>query len=182
MLSTAAAQGHAVHLLVFGLPVAGLVATICWQELRGRRSPSVESPLRHRASPGVRVAVIGLAVAAVVHLTVIREHFREDALYGCFFVALAAAQCGLALLLTLRPERGTMRSVAVMSGCVVALWLVSRTTGLPLGPEPWQAEAFGKFDVLATCAEIVTALGCVSHLWSLGDLGRPARTSAGLIR
>jgi hypothetical protein len=185
MLSTAALRGHAVHLLVFGLPVAGLVAAICRQELQARRANSSRarddsgSPV---ASPGLRVAVGGLAVAAVVHLTVLREHFREDVRYGFFFLALTVAQCGLAFLLTYRPEHRTVRSVAVASGCVVALWLVSRTTGLPLGGEPWRPESFGAFDIAASCAEIATAVGCLSHLWALGELRPPPRPSAEVVR
>jgi hypothetical protein len=36
----------------------------------------------------------------------------------------------------------------------VAVWLLSRTVGLPLGPTPWEPEGIGILDVLATVFEI----------------------------
>ena len=43
----------------------------------------------------------------------------------------------------------------VANGAMVAVWAVSRTTGLPVGPDPWMPEALGALDLLATGLEIV---------------------------
>lgn len=43
----------------------------------------------------------------------------------------------------------------VANGAMVAIWTVSRTTGLPVGPDPWMPEALGALDLLATGLEMV---------------------------
>jgi hypothetical protein len=60
-----------------------------------------------------------------------------------------------------RPTPGTVRAVALTSALVVALWIISRTTGLPLGPERWEPEPFGRLDIIASGAELVTFVACV---------------------
>jgi hypothetical protein len=175
-------RAHAAHFIVFGLPVIALVATVGWQELRtrwttrGGRHGSGSDPQRSgaarpldRESIGLRLASVGLFVSALLHASVIREHFREYFLYGMFFTLLATAQAVLGMRIAVRPKRATVRAVAATSVWVVVLWLASRTTGLPIGPEPWRPEAYGAFDVAASCAELVTAIGCWSalHHWSM---------------
>jgi hypothetical protein len=55
---------------------------------------------------------------------------------------------------------------------VVALWIVSRTTGLPLGLHPGAPEALGFPDVTATLFEAVL-VGCAA--WSLRPGRAPSR-------
>jgi multisubunit Na+/H+ antiporter MnhG subunit len=43
---------------------------------------------------------------------------------------------------------------------VVVVWAVSRTAGLPLGPESGKAEAASFIDVLSTVLEVVIVAGC----------------------
>jgi len=62
--------------------------------------------------------------------------------------------------------------VALASVWVVALWLVSRSTGLPIGPDPWEPMAYGVPDVVASCAALVTAVGCAMELWTLPEQRR----------
>ncbi|MGQ0669257.1 MAG: hypothetical protein ACT4PO_06255, partial [Actinomycetota bacterium] len=42
---------------------------------------------------------------------------------------------------------------------IVVLWVVSRTTGLPIGPEPGSPEAAGVLDLVATAYEALSAVG-----------------------
>ena len=73
--------------------------------------------------------------AALIHLEVVPEHLREWKLEGAFFAALAAAQALLALLL-LR-GRATIRTLLTgICGTVgvIALYVLSRTAGLAVGP------------------------------------------------
>jgi hypothetical protein len=58
---------------------------------------------------------------------------------------------------------------------------MSRTTGIPIGPTPWQPESVGWHDVIATLNELAMA-GIVAGLlgllpWPVSDaaLGRAAR-------
>jgi hypothetical protein len=42
----------------------------------------------------------------------------------------------------------------VVNSAVIAVWIVSRTIGLPIGPHPWQPEAIGLLDLFATGFEV----------------------------
>jgi hypothetical protein len=62
------------------------------------------------------------------------------------------------------PSRSACLVGIVGNGAMVAVWAVSRTAGLPIGPEPWTPEAIGALDVVATGLELfIVAVGA----WSL---------------
>jgi hypothetical protein len=83
-------------------------------------------------------------------------HFREYVLFGAFFAIVTLLQVAGAELLRRAPtDRGLLTAVAIGNGAIAAVWLVSRTIGLPLGPERFRAEAAGLKDVLATSCEIM---------------------------
>ena len=48
---------------------------------------------------------------------------------------------------------------------VAAVWLLSRTAGLPLGPDPWTPESVGVADSIATALEVLLAAGATVLLW-----------------
>jgi signal transduction histidine kinase len=99
--------------------------------------------------------------AAVVHADVISGHFQVSALYGWFFVLSALAQLAWGLMVVRHPDRALLVTGAIGNGLIVVLWLVTRTSGLPIGPTPWQAESVGAFDVLATVLELVLVIASV---------------------
>lgn len=47
---------------------------------------------------------------------------------------------------------------------VVAVWAASRTTGLPIGPEPWMAESIGTLDLLAVGLELLLVVAVARTL------------------
>ncbi len=103
-------------------------------------------------------AVLLTLGAAAIHFAVAPEHFTEYVPYGIFFVGLGLAQVGLAIALIFRPTR---RAYAIALGgtlAVIAVWLLSRTTGIPLGPRPWRAEEITTTDLAATLMEAITCL------------------------
>jgi hypothetical protein len=184
MAAASVFRTHAAHFIVFGLPVVALVATVGGQELRARmrardgraHEPRASEPCAldatreaeralDRGSVGLWVATGGLAVSALVHASVIREHFHEYVLFGVFFTLLFLAQGAIAVLIAFRPARATVRAVALASAWVVVLWLVSRTTGLPFGPEVWEPERYGALDAVASAAELLTVIGCLAALY-----------------
>jgi hypothetical protein len=122
-----------------------------------------------------RVLLAALAWAtALIHVFAAAHHYREWALYGVFFTVLAPAQAiwgGLVF------QQFGGRRVLLVGGAVnlgVALvWAMSRTTGIPIGPNPWQPEAVGWHDVMATLNELAMA-GIVAGLLGLipGWIGR----------
>jgi hypothetical protein len=89
------------------------------------------------------------------------------------FTAAAALLITGAFALTQRPgDRLLATAIAAFLGGLVAAYVTSRTSGIPLlDPEPEQVEAVG----VATC--IVEALGLVSALWLAQPLGRHRRRS-----
>jgi hypothetical protein len=155
-------RAHAAHFVVFGLPVLALVFTVGWQELRARWTPPERAaePAPERGSVGLRTAAWGLLVAALIHAFVIPAHFRASALYGAFFTALALVQIACACWIVRQPSRRFVRAVAISSASVVVLWVVSRTTGLPIGPTPWRPEGYGAADEISSALEAVTMWGC----------------------
>jgi hypothetical protein len=154
--------GHALHIAALLGPlvvvaVIGIVADVrAWSRRRGTRTAS-----------GRRV-VIGVAVlsftTAVIHAAVCPEHVREAALYGGFFAASALLQGIWPLLVLVRPDRRVLVAGAAGNLAVVVLWLVTRTVGIPLGPEAGEVEALGALDVIATAAEIGVVALCIRML------------------
>ncbi len=103
-----------------------------------------------------RSAAACMAGAAVVHLGVDGEHFAEWWLFGVFFLVLAALQVLLAVLSWQPVRRPMLISGMVVNLLVVALWAVTRTAGLPFGPDPGTAEAVGIPDVLTVVLELAS--------------------------
>jgi hypothetical protein len=50
------------------------------------------------------------------------------------------------------------------NAAIAAIWVTSRTVGLPIGPQPWVAEPVGVVDAIAVVAEsiVVLAASCVA--------------------
>jgi len=153
---------HGTHTVLLLSPVVvfalvGLVADIR-SLLRGRR-----------IDPAVTLAAAAAVAAAGVHVAVCPEHYQEGWLYGAFFTVTAGAQLLWAALLVLRPDPRVVRAGLVASLAVVSLWAVTRSVGIPLGPERGAIEQVGVLDVIATAAELVAAAACV---WVLSRSAR----------
>ncbi len=177
MLSSTELHSEVVYLLEFGIPALVLGALVALHELQGRAGLGAhgtewDTDLGHEPahrSAALLVAAIGLVIAAVIHACVAPSAFGDYAPFGMFFVILAGAQAIVALVLVRRPDHRTVGYVALASVWIVALWLVSRSTGLPVGPDPWEPMTYGVPDVVASCAELVTAVGCAMELWTLPE-------------
>ncbi len=110
------------------------------------------------------IASVATAGSALVHFAVAPEHFAEWWGFGLFFVLCAEVQLGWALLLgRIRSKR--MLAVGIAGSlALVAVWALSRTTGLPFGPEPGVPEEIGLPDVVSVILELITAAACA---WAL---------------
>lgn len=103
-------------------------------------------------------------------------HVDEWWVYGLFFFGAAAAQAayGLALLTQGIEGWGGWRAVRqvvylvgiVMTLAIIALWVVTRTIGVPVGPEAFEPEGIGLLDLSSKAIEIVLAL-VLARLWWL---------------
>jgi FtsP/CotA-like multicopper oxidase with cupredoxin domain len=96
--------------------------------------------------------------SAAIHAAVAPMHFQEYLPFGIFFAAAAAAQAALALALLAAPSRRLLAIAAGGTFCLIALWAVSRTLGLPIGPRPWRPETVGFADVVCVIMEVLATI------------------------
>ncbi len=108
--------------------------------------------------------------AGAIHFAVISEHFAEYWVFGVFFAALAWYQAIWAVLYALRPRRMLGSTAILVNAGTVALWLWTRTIGVPIGPKAGEVEPIGAPDVAATIFEVAIVVGL---LWYIFDR-RPA--------
>jgi hypothetical protein len=103
-------------------------------------------------------AAMFLLGPAAIHFAVAPEHLRAYLPYGLLFIALALFQVSLAAAVVLRPSPVLLLGGAGVSLLVIAIWLVSRTAGLPIGPTPGIPEPIGLPDLLSTLMEWIAVI------------------------
>jgi len=109
---------------------------------------------------------VALSVAAgTIHAWVVPEHLHEYWLFGTFFIAVAIGQFVWAASVTAWPGRATYLLGALGSPLLIGVWAISRTVGLPFGPEPWEPEPAAGLDIACVLFEagIVVAAGLAFH-------------------
>jgi hypothetical protein len=136
--------------------------------LAGGRALRDEGPPRRSndlvATDSAVLLIGGLCmVAGIMHVGVAANDIRLSSSSTPLVAMLAAFQLGWAALAVLRPSRGALIWGAAVNAAIVALWVTSRTVGVPIGPQPWVPEPVGAVDVIAVLAEsvIVLAASCV---------------------
>lgn len=139
----AAAAGHAGHVVTF----AGLVALFAilvaaeWHRATGRPVPLL---------PAVAGALL---FAGTVHIAVMPSHYAEATSYGVFFLLAGTAQLTLAGILLARPGPAVVAAGLLGNAGLIALWALTRTLGVPLGPHAGRVEPVGALDALCVAAE-----------------------------
>jgi hypothetical protein len=96
--------------------------------------------------------------AALIHVSAAIGHLDESGMYVAFFAALAPIQLAWGFLVCRRATPRVLMAGLVLSVLVALVWAMSRTTGLPIGPNPWHPEEVGAVDVIATLDELTLAL------------------------
>jgi hypothetical protein len=93
---------------------------------------------------------------------------------GVFFIVIAVVQACLGVLLLIRPGRVVYLLALAVSAATVLVWAVSRTTGLPFGPEAGAPEGVGRPDTISTVFEFVTVVVTVPLVnWRRLPTSRP---------
>jgi hypothetical protein len=117
----------------------------------------------------------GLFIAAglswgsgLIHVQAAFWHIHEYAPFAIAFALLAAAQFAWGAAVYRWPARWLIGPGAIVSFAVAGVWIASRTSGLPIGPEPWKPEPLGLADVIATADEAVLGFLALVHLWGRG--------------
>jgi len=118
--------------------------------------------------------------AAAIHFAVTFEHFNEYLLYGVFFLVIAWAQMIWAAVAVWRLPRWWLWLGIMGNAAVVAVYLASRTTGLPFGPDKGHTEQFGALDVVSALLELALIAGCAALLWRPSLADRPVRRRTGI--
>ena len=130
------------------------------------------------------VALLSAAVltagAGAVHLAVVPEHLAEYLPFGVFFALVGLGQLAASVILVRNPSRPVLAAVAAGAAALVGLWTISRTTGLPVGPEgAWVPEQTGVPDVVCVALEVaaVAVLVCLVRRGPRPRGRRPVRTA-----
>jgi len=182
--STAMVQLKAVGYGSVGILLTDLLLLALLVAFRGGRLPLAGvAPATAADAVRSRVSQVGLLLSAsllgsaVVHAAVIPEHLEEWTLAGEFFWLLVMAEAMVGVLVVRGDRSGPLQAAAWLSLATVVLWTVSRTIGLPTGPEAWEAEPVGVADLAATSLELASLGLALVLLRSRGRLRRPASSA-----
>lgn len=127
----------------------------------GENRPSVT----YTPAQTVLVLTAGLAfVGGLIHVGAAVDHYEEFPLYTLAFSVIALLQVSWAWLLVRGPSRAILLAGALMQLGIVALWVVSRTAGVPIAPKAWTPEEVGIADLVATLGELVTVIAAFAVL------------------
>jgi hypothetical protein len=116
---------------------------------------------RDAARQALALASVG---AGAIHLAFGPEHMSEWALLGTGFYLSGVLQLAWGAWAAVTESRRQLAVGATGSLLFIGVWLVSRTTGMPFGPEAWQPEAVGRADLLCIALEAVVAVGALTLL------------------
>lgn len=123
------------------------------------------------------------AAAATIHFAVVPPHWDEYVPFAVLFAVTGAFQFLWAAAVLVQPGRRVLLAGAVANLGVAAAWVLSRTVGMPIGPDAWTPEAVGIADVVATLFEVAIVAGSVALLYPAGTRleVRTTRTAAQLV-
>jgi hypothetical protein len=163
-----AAFGYGAGLLL----VTNLVVTGWTVAIRGgrlevtRQQDATQGRTRRRARAGRArmgatdlrrtLAAVALFGCAAIHLAVIPDHINHWVVASAFFLALAMAEIACGVLLLGQAGLSVLVAVAAAAAVPLALWVWSRTSGLPFGPNANVPEPVGLADVAAGVLELGT--------------------------
>jgi hypothetical protein len=173
-----------------GLVPLGLLLARRRTRYRGELTPLLEPealaagpPEPSRGSgvePVLRPALALLSMgAAVIHFVVIPGHWEEYWGQGLFFIVAAIAQLLWAVWILVAPSRLIYLAGAAGNAAIVALWIVTRTAGVPAGPGAGEREAVEFADTLATVFEVLLVVGALVLARTVP--ARPIRWPAGAL-
>jgi hypothetical protein len=123
-----------------------------------------ESALQSGSDAGAYAAsALSLAVA-LIHLWAAPGYFEVWLGYGAFFLAVAAAQGLFSVALLRWPGRALSLAGIFGNLSIVVLYIVSRTSGVTIGPHAGRAEEAGVLDMSATGIELMIVVFLLTRL------------------
>jgi len=183
------AVASAILISLAGVALVPLTAFVRRRELTPDRAAATAAATSAADTRPLLASVAMLSAgAALIHFAVIAPHLDEWWVTGIFFILLAPVQLAWAILVLLRPAPILLLAGLAGNLLVAAVWVFTRTAGLPIGPETGEPEAIGLADVVATAFELLLAAGAFAVIRPSGlagrfpQFGRPVTNSAvGLI-
>lgn len=154
---------HGAHTVLVGVPalafaVLGLGADIRrWWQRAGFRLAAQVPPVMLRA------AVLS-AAAGLIHLAVFPHHLRAGLVYGLFFAISAGCQFAWSGLVVWRHAQWAAPIGLLGNAAIILLWAVTRTIGIPLGPDTGLVEPVGVLDLLCAACEIGVVALCATAI------------------
>jgi hypothetical protein len=118
--------------------------------------PATGSRITAAAPPRATLAVVAALSlgAAWVHFAYVAPHLRQWWAYGVFFLATGIGQALFAPMI-LRWPRPWLAIVGIAGNiAIVAMYVLSRINGAPLGPHANVPERVGAVDLATTAAEV----------------------------
>lgn len=114
------------------------------------------------------LAATASLLAGALHAAVAVDHFREWWGYGAFFVLASTAQALYGLVLFALPAQTSWKPAEwlawtrrlfwagiLLNAATLALYVVTRTVGIPLGPSAGVTEPVGAIDLASKATEAV---------------------------
>jgi hypothetical protein len=99
-----------------------------------------------------------MAAAGVLHLAFAPDHIKEYLPFGIAFYVMGVGQLGGAVAVGVWKRSRRVLFAAVLANVgLCALWLVTRTVGLPIGATPWTAEKIGVADSVCVAFQLTLA-------------------------
>jgi hypothetical protein len=135
-------------------------------QLALRRAAPPAHPAGAAAPPrttAATAAVLSLG-AAWVHLAYVAPHMRQWWAYGAFFLAAGVGQGLFAPLILHRPGPALAAIGIAGNLAIVAMYVLSRTNGAPLGPHANVPERVGAVDLSTAAAEVLLIVVLVTLL------------------
>ncbi len=117
--------------------------------------------------------------AAAIHFAVTFEHYGEYVLYGVFFLVISWAQMIWAAVVVWRPSRLWLSLGLAGNAIILAVYVASRSTGLPIGPDVHHPEPVGGLDIVTGILELALIAGCAALWWRPSLADRPVRRRSG---
>jgi hypothetical protein len=122
-----------------------------------RRATKLARSERKLTATEELVLIAGLLVFAssFIHSVLIADHFAHYWLFGVGFAVAALAQAAWTVLVYQDPlNRRVLLAGAIGNALLIVVWAISRTVGMPVGPQPWKPEAVGAVDLLSKADEL----------------------------
>ncbi len=92
--------------------------------------------------------------AGYIHVAYVDSHLQEWWAYGAFFIAAANLQVIFAALLVRWPRRWLPYAGIAGNLAIISMYVITRTSGIPLGPHSRVVENAGATDWLTTAAQV----------------------------